>query len=135
MPVSQIKAEVARLPITQQDELASYLSHLKRLRDPKQRRETTQRNSRRRAGDWMAASQDRVYPAAAEWQFVLQQDLDVAQARLHEIVGQHRNAAVPGASLRRRRPRSRTVQDLCEHELSHTAAASERGQTGGRAPN
>jgi hypothetical protein len=41
--VSQIKAELGRLPVTQQDELASYLSHLKRLRDPKQRRETNWR--------------------------------------------------------------------------------------------
>ncbi len=57
MSVSQIKAELARLPVTQQDELASYLSQLKRLRDPKQRREITRRNSSRRAGDWISLKQ------------------------------------------------------------------------------
>jgi len=57
MSVSQIKAELARLPVTQQDELASYLSQLKRLRDPKQRRETTRRNSSRRASDWISVKQ------------------------------------------------------------------------------
>jgi len=57
MSVSQIKLELARLPVTQQEELASYLVQLKRLRNPQLRREITRRNASRRKQDWISVEQ------------------------------------------------------------------------------
>jgi len=54
MSVDQIKTELARLPLKQQDELAAYLSHLRNLRTPKVRREITRRNASRSARDWIS---------------------------------------------------------------------------------
>ena len=81
----------------------------------------------------MTSGQDRVDPAAAQREPVLEQDLDVAQASLDQIAREHRNAAIPRARLARRRPRPLIVQHLLEHDFSHTAAAGHRGQAGSRA--
>jgi len=56
MSVSQIKLEVARLPVTQQEELASYLLQLKRLRKPSPRR-VIARSSVNRKQDWITVGQ------------------------------------------------------------------------------
>jgi hypothetical protein len=57
MSVEQIKTELARLPLKQQDELATYLRHLRHLRTPKVRREITRRNGSRAARDWVSLSE------------------------------------------------------------------------------
>ncbi|HTB63180.1 MAG TPA: hypothetical protein VK737_06290 [Opitutales bacterium] len=53
MSVSQIKAELTRLPVTKQDELAAYLAHMKRLRAS--RRNSTRRKAR--AKGWVSLKQ------------------------------------------------------------------------------
>ena len=57
MSVSQIKAELARLPVIKQDEMAMYLVQLRRLRDPQVRREITRRNASHRKKDWISLDQ------------------------------------------------------------------------------
>jgi hypothetical protein len=84
--------------------------------------------------DRVAASQDRIYPAAAQREPVLQQHFNLAKPGLDQIVSQDRDAALPRSALTRRRPRHQLVmQELLEHHLSHAGPVRQRGKAGGRA--
>ncbi len=57
MTLDQIKAELASMPVKQQDHLAAYLVHLRHMRDPMVRRDIAQKIDDRDPSHWLSPDQ------------------------------------------------------------------------------